>query len=265
MENNTEKKEVNAAATQQKISTPVAIVVAGFLIMVGILLTKNGGINASSSKSISEQVGVAKDKLVACIKNTDVDELNTSINDSVDKAMSHIPRDNGRGTPYTIVVGPNGFMTEIRGAETYDNTKAIITAAMDGHIATKDELIKQSDGTFKKETHNLTEIYRGNVALSESRDHIQGNSNAKVTLIEYADFECIYCKRFLPILEKIMKENNGNVRWIYRHYPIHQHSFEKLVAAECVAKLKGNDAFWKYSDLLFGLLKTGDESVSEQL
>ncbi len=227
---------------KQQISTPIAIVVAGALIMVGILVS-NGQVSAPSQKTLSEQVGVSKEKLNACIKETDLDSLSSNIDESVNKAMSSYDRSE-RGTPYSVIIGQNGVKADVRGAESYEKMKIQINNALAGKMAN---------------------TYTGNIVLSEPNDHIQGNPNAKVTIIEYSDFECPYCKLFHPTLERLVKESNGEVKWIYRHYPLHQHSFEKLVAADCVGKIKGNDAFWEYSDLLFGLLKTSNDSVSEQL
>lgn len=224
----------------QKISTPMAIIVAGVLVMVGILVSK-GGVVTKAPKTISEQVGVSKDKLLACIKETDLDSLNNSINDSVDKAMKNVTE---RGTPYTVIIGKSGVKTEVQGAQSYSAVKQTVTDALSGKVV-------------KPYTGDLPEV-------TES-DHIYGNKNAEVTIVEYSDYECPFCKQFQPTLKKIVDESNGAVRWVYRHYPLHQHSFEKLVAAECVAKLKGNDAFWQYGDLLFGLLDPKPDSISEQL
>lgn len=228
---------------KQQISTPVAIIVAGALVMIGILVSKNGLVAPSQPKTLSEQIGVSKDKLNACIQSTDLDALSTSIDASVDKAMSAYAKDQ-RGTPFSVVIGLNGVKTEMRGQETYENVKKITDDALIGKITTP---------------------YTGNVVPSEPGDHVFGDPNATVTIIEYSDFECPFCKGFHPTLKKIVDESNGNVKWIYRNYPLHQHSFEKLVAAECVAKIKGNDAYWEYGDLLFSLLKTSQDSVSEQL
>lgn len=228
--------------TQQKLSTAQAIIVAGVLIMIGILVSRQGTLPAQA-KTLSQQVGVSKDALNACIKNTDVDTLSRTIDTSVDAAMN-IYAQNERGTPYSVVIGKNGVMADIRGADSYANTKKIIDNVVAGTVTT---------------------AYKGNIPPVTPDEHIFGNPSAEITVVEYSDFECPFCKQFQPTMKKIVQESNGTIRWVYRNYPLHQHSFEKLVAAECVAKIKGNDAYWKYSDLLFGLLKTGDESVSEQL
>ncbi len=230
----------NKPASKSQISVPSAIIVAGVLIMIGILGTR-GGSGISTPKTLSEQVGVSNASLQACIEGTDDEALNARIVQSVDKAMSPYPREQ-RGTPYTIVIGQNGARTDIRGQETYENTKKIVDDALLG---------------------KATIPYTGNVVLSEPGDHVMGNPNAKVTIIEYSDFECPYCKGYHPVLERIVKEN-PDTAWIYRHYPLHQHSFAMLTAADCVAKLKGEDAFWKYADLLFGLMDKKD-TVSGQL
>jgi protein-disulfide isomerase len=225
---------------QQKITTPIAIVVAGVLIMVGILLTNGSGSKSVKDKTLSEQVGVSKDKLTECIASTDKDALSKKLQTSVENAMKGVPQDQ-RGTPYAVIVGSNGIKAEVRGADSYENVKKLV-----------DEVIA---GT-------VTEKYTGEVTLTEEGDHLMGNVDAQVKIIEYSDYECPYCKSFQPTLEKIVTESNGTVSWVYRHWPIHSGSFEKLVAAECVAKIKGTDAFYKYSDLLFGLLKTATDPVT---
>ncbi len=227
---------------KQQISTPLAIVIAGFLIMIGIMVSGRG-MGQVEAQTLSEKVGVSKDKLNACIKSIDVDTLNKNINESVDKAMSAYPPQE-RGTPYSVVIGKDGVKTEIMGQASYDRVKKI----------TEDALVGKID-----------EPYAGNIVISEPSDYVLGNPNAPVTIIEYSDFECPYCKGFHPTLKRIVEESDGNVKWIYRNYPLHQNSFEKLVAAECVNQIKGIEAYWEYSDLLFGLLKTGNDSVSEQL
>lgn len=243
---NEEKKEEQILDkkdnAQQKISTPIAIVIAGLLIMVGILLT-NGGGKITKEKTLSEQVGVSKDKFAQCVKGTDAEALNKKIESSVSSAMKGVPADQ-RGTPYAVIIGNNGLKTEIRGADSYDNVKKAIDEVLAGTVTAK---------------------YEGEIVVSEEGDHILGNPEAPIKIIEYSDFECPYCKVFHVTLNKIVTESNGNVSWVYRHWPLHQNSFEKAVASECVAQIKGNEAFWKYSDLLFGLLKTSADPVTNQL
>jgi protein-disulfide isomerase len=219
--------------TQQKVSTPVAIIIAGVLIMVGILLTNHGS-KVSEPKTLSEQVGVSKVQLAECIKGTDTTVLGTKIQTSVESAMKALPADQ-RGTPYSVIIGSNGVKTEIRGADSIENVKKLIAEVTAGTVTTK---------------------YAGEVPPVDANDHILGDKNAPITIIEYSDYECPYCKAFHATLNQIVTESAGGVSWVYRHWPIHQGSLAKLVAAECIAKIKGNDAFWKYSDLLFGLLQT---------
>lgn len=232
----------------QKINTPTAIIVAGFLVMLAILITNGGsksGINGTTNKdqTLSAQVGVNKEKFAACIQNTDQVALQTKIGASVEAAMKGIPVEQ-RGTPYSVIVGKNGAKAEIRGALPAAEVQKLIDEVIAGKVTT---------------------AYTGEIAVTEEGDHILGNPDAPIVVIEYSDYECPYCKVFQATMTQIIQSSNGNVAWVYRHWPIHQGSLEKLIAAECVATLKGNDTFWKYTDLLFNLLDPTPAPLSDKL
>ncbi|OGG78129.1 hypothetical protein A3A36_01190 [Candidatus Kaiserbacteria bacterium RIFCSPLOWO2_01_FULL_52_12b] len=99
----------------------------------------------------------------------------------------------------------------------------------------------------------------GNPALVrpvDTSDHILGNPAAPVKIVEYSDFDCDYCKGFNDILHQIIANagTKGKVAWVYREFPlieIHPNALSHARAAECVAQVAGNDAFWKFASALF--------------
>ena len=99
--------------------------------------------------------------------------------------------------------------------------------------------------------------------VSKSRDHIRGNPAAPVTLVEYSDFECPFCKAFHSTMKRLVNESNGQVNWVYRHFPLdtlHSKARKEAVASECAAELGGNDAFWKFADRFFELTPSNDRT-----
>lgn len=87
-------------------------------------------------------------------------------------------------------------------------------------------------------------------------DHIRGNPNAPITLVEYSDYDCPFCKNFHETMNRIMSEygTDGKVTWVYRHFPLeqlHANAPKIAEASECVAELGGNTAFWTFTDLIF--------------
>ncbi len=86
-------------------------------------------------------------------------------------------------------------------------------------------------------------------------DHILGNPQAPVKLVEFSDLECPFCKDFHATLQQVAQAYPGQVAIVYRHFPltIHPKAPHEAEAAECAAQLGGNDAFWKYVDGIFAI------------
>lgn len=93
----------------------------------------------------------------------------------------------------------------------------------------------------------------GKIKNVTDKDHIRGNKDAKVSVVEFSDYECPFCKRFHPTMLNLVKTYGDRVRFIYRHFPLafHQNAQKQAEASECIAELAGNDAFWKYTDIIF--------------
>ena len=109
-------------------------------------------------------------------------------------------------------------------------------------------------GTAPDVNGKLSEAQVKNLEPVSAKDHIRGSLDAEVYLIEYSDLECPYCAAFHPTAKQALSEYGDKIAWVYRHFPldtIHPRANPAANAAECVADLGGNDAFWKFVDTIF--------------
>ena len=88
------------------------------------------------------------------------------------------------------------------------------------------------------------------------RDHIRGNPNAPLMFVTYTSYECPSCRNFHLTMNRLMQEygRTGLLAWTFRHLPLesnYPNGPSVAHAAECVAALGGNEAFWTFSDTLF--------------
>ena len=96
-------------------------------------------------------------------------------------------------------------------------------------------------------------------AVAES-DQTKGNSESKVVLIEYSDFQCPACRRYFPLLKQLNQEFGDRIQFVYRHFPLsqtHRNAEPAAFAAEAAGR-QGN--FWAMHDLIF----EGQKDWSEQ-
>jgi protein-disulfide isomerase len=119
--------------------------------------------------------------------------------------------------------------------------------------------IKVASQVAKNNTKEVTQPTTTNdVRPISADDHLLGNPNADVIILEYSDTECPFCKMFHPTLKRIMDEygKSGKVAWVYRHFPIdqlHSKARKEAEATECVYDQGGNEMFWKYIDRSFSI------------
>lgn len=85
-----------------------------------------------------------------------------------------------------------------------------------------------------------------------NQDHWRGETNARYVWVEYADFECPFCKQVHPNIVKIFDQYKDKLAWVYRHYPLpfHPKAQKTAEAAECAQDQGGQDMFWKMGDTI---------------
>src|SRR5450759_4566437 len=96
--------------------------------------------------------------------------------------------------------------------------------------------------------------------VDPERDHVRGPSEAPITLVEYADFECPYCGQAEPIVRELLADF-GDVRYVWRHLPLRDVHPNAQFAAEAAEAAERQGAFWAMHDLLLdhqGALLTAD-------
>ena len=90
-----------------------------------------------------------------------------------------------------------------------------------------------------------------NLEKITSTDHVQGTSDAVITLVEYADYQCPYCRDAFYIVKELQKKLGNCLKVVFRNYPLqdlHAHALNAAVASETAAI---QNKFWEMHDMLF--------------
>jgi protein-disulfide isomerase len=87
--------------------------------------------------------------------------------------------------------------------------------------------------------------------VNDSRDHVQGPTTAKVTLVQYGDYQCPYCGEAYGIIKKIQKRFGSELRFVFRNFPITEaHPFAEN-GAEIAEAAGAQGKFWEMHDYLY--------------
>ena len=83
------------------------------------------------------------------------------------------------------------------------------------------------------------------------RDQQTGNLESGLTLVEYGDYQCPYCRRAHPFVQRLLMELGSEVRFVFRHFPLREIHAQALPAALSAEAAGKQGKFWQMHDLLF--------------
>ncbi len=119
----------------------------------------------------------------------------------------------------------------------------------------------------QQQAQKADELAKNVRPVSKERDHILGNPDAEVSIIEYSDFECPFCKRFHKTAKRLVEAFDGRVNWVYRHFPLGFHNpaaQKEGEASECAAELGGNKAFWGFTDKVYEMTPSNGKGLTPE-
>lgn len=230
----------------------------GFLILLpsvlkgGLLGNSNNRPSSDIDTVDSNQVGNAgsgpKLSDVAKAVGLDYEKFKSCV--SAQKYASKISADEteaqaagAQGTPYTVIIGPKGETVPIKGAYPF--------AVLDG-------VIKNMLGQ-KVDAANLPPVEKVKIRAADgSKEPIRGKASAKITLVEYSDLECPFCKQFHKTMEQVIQAYPNDVKWVYRHMPLdslHSKARTEANATECAGE---QGKFWEFTDSIFKVTPSND-------
>ncbi|HKZ38903.1 MAG TPA: thioredoxin domain-containing protein [Chryseolinea sp.] len=87
-------------------------------------------------------------------------------------------------------------------------------------------------------------------AINE-KDQQNGNLDSGLILVEYGDYQCPYCRRAHPVVQRMLNEHGSELKFVFRHFPlqeVHAQAFSAALAAEAAGR---QGKFWSMHNLLF--------------
>lgn len=163
----------------------------------------------------------------------------------------------GVGVPVAIVIA--GAL--IAGAIYFGNTDTSKIAGSENVNEAEEIKVEQPQDTKEAAPENTI----GDIRPVGGQDHIRGSEDAKITIIEYSDIECPFCKKFHPTMTRLLEEYPNDVRWVWRHLPLeqlHPNARTTALATECAGE---QGKFWETIDYMLEEVEDSQQFAKENL
>lgn len=129
-----------------------------------------------------------------------------------------------------------------------DENVAKFGEALERHFTKKRQ--EQQEAAIKAEQQKMEEQFKNPTKIDIGKAPVKGPANAKVTIVEFSDFQCPFCQRGAASVEQVLKAYPNDVKVAFKHYPLPFHDKAKPAAmASYAAQQQGK--FWEMHDLLF--------------
>ncbi len=108
------------------------------------------------------------------------------------------------------------------------------------------------DTTVRPSVERARVARETNRALAVDKSPAIGRPSASVTLVEFSDFQCPFCKRFESVLNGLPDDDRRSIRIIFKHRPLDMHKWARRAASYSICASQQNAAaFWKFKTWLF--------------
>ncbi len=201
-------------------------------------ISNGTGFALSALTPLATELGLNGQQFQTCL---DSNKFTNKVQKDIAAGMAH----NVTGTPMTIITVDNEKTAYIPGALPLATVKSTIDAVIAG---------TPQPYSYNPPADPQPNLHPKIISLKlRADDHIVGSLHAPIVLVEYADFECPYCKDYHSVVRQIVDDYKGQVAWVYRNFPLafHANAQKEAEAAECVADLGGNSKYWKFIDTLY--------------
>jgi protein-disulfide isomerase len=170
----------------------------------------------------AEQLGLNKDRFRSAVQSN-------SARAALENDIAEGQKLGINGTPTLIVNGHR-----IEGLQNYDHLKRVVEAELHGQSWPDDTTIQNS----------------GTVQVQTTEAPFLGSSSAPVTIVEFSDFQCPFCARAVPALERLVAENPGKIKVVYKNFPLDFHP-DSFLAHRAAAAAGQQGKFWEMHHLIF--------------
>ncbi len=102
----------------------------------------------------------------------------------------------------------------------------------------------------KSEIQKMDEQFKNPVKVDIGNSPVRGNADAKITIVEFSDFQCPFCQRGANTMEDVLKEYPNDVKLVFKNLPLPFHDKAKPAAKAALAAGK-QGKFWEMHDALF--------------
>jgi protein-disulfide isomerase len=198
---------------------------------------------------LAEEAGADIDLYNACIADGSKAAL-------VDERVATAQNRGFNGTPtFQFVRAADGGVFELVGAQPYDQFSGMLDTLLAGETPQTAQQPEQPEpGIPFWASADGWAPDPDRPGYNMAGDQYRGSLDAPLTVIEFSDFQCPYCRRHTLETQPTLDEayvDSGKVLWVFKHFPlsIHPQAPAAGVAAECAAE---QGQFWEMSHLLFG-------------
>ncbi len=207
---------------------------------------------------LAEEVGADMAQYDACVADGSKAAL-------VEERVTAAQSQGFNGTPsFQFVRAADSGVFELVGAQPYDEFAGVIDTMLAGDMPQ----VAQESGQpepgipFWASAEGLTPDPE-RPGYNMAGDLYRGSADAPLTVVEFSDFQCPYCKQFVDETKAVLDEtyvDTGQVLWVFKHFPlnIHPQAPAAGVAAECAAE---QGQFWEMHHLLFE--RVGEWSIED--